>query len=142
MSSFTPLSSLAGGILIGIAASILLLCDGRVAGVSGIIGGLITPRPRDVGWRTTFVAGLVAGGVILRTIHPAATAVTLQLSLETVVAGVLVGFGTRLGSGCTSGHGVCGISRGSARSIAATLVFMTGGAVTVLVAQHLLGGVP
>jgi uncharacterized membrane protein YedE/YeeE len=143
MSTFTPLSSFAGGILIGIAASILLLCNGRVAGVSGIVGGLVAPRPRDVAWRASFVGGLVSGGVVLRVVRPAAVSVGLGGSLAMVlVAGLLVGVGTRLGSGCTSGHGVCGISRGSVRSIVATLVFMTAGAVTVFVARHLLGGAP
>lgn len=141
MSTFTPLPSLVGGVVIGLAASILLLFNGRVAGISGIVGGLVDPRPRDVGWRASFVAGLVAGGVVLRVVHPASTALVLDRPPVVItLAGVLVGMGTRLGSGCTSGHGVCGISRGSARSMVATVVFMAAGAITVFVVRHLLGG--
>lgn len=141
--AFTPVSSLAGGIVIGLAASLLLLFDGRVAGISGIVGGLVVPRRGEIGWRASFVVGLLAGGVVLRAVAPPAMALALAASPGSIVlAGLLVGVGTRLGSGCTSGHGVCGISRGSARSLVATLVFMTTGAVTVFVVRHLLQVAP
>jgi uncharacterized membrane protein YedE/YeeE len=139
--SFTPLPSLLGGMLLGLAASLLLLFDGRIAGISGIVGGLVFPRAGEVRWRASFVAGLVAGGLALRAIRPAVLAVVLDVPLGAVVlAGMLVGLGTRLGNGCTSGHGVCGISRGSVRSLAATLTFMATGALTVFVVRHLLAG--
>jgi uncharacterized membrane protein YedE/YeeE len=136
-----PLPSLLGGVVIGLAASALLLFNGRVAGISGIVAGLLPPRAGDVGWRTTFVAGLVIGGVVLRWLHPSAMTTVLDVPLGVVVlAGALVGAGTRLGSGCTSGHGVCGISRGSVRSLVATVTFMVSGAVTLFVVRHLLRG--
>jgi uncharacterized membrane protein YedE/YeeE len=137
----TPLASLLGGMLIGLAASILLLFNGRVAGISGIVGGLVLPRRGDVRWQATFVAGLVAGGLVLRAVRPAAMAAILDVSPAAVVlAGLLVGAGTRLGNGCTSGHGVCGISRGSARSLVATVAFMAAGAITVFVVRHVVAG--
>ena len=121
MAEFTPLSALIGGALIGLAASLLLLLNGRIAGVSGIVGGLLPPRRGDAGWRTSFAAGLIAGGVVLRVVAPSSLGLGLGASFPTMVlAGVLVGVGTQLGSGCTSGHGVCGMSRGSARSVVAT----------------------
>ena len=138
--TFTPLPALLGGILIGLAASALLLSNGRVAGVSGILGGLVVPHPGEVRWRAAFVGGLVIGGLVLRAFYPPAMALALDVSPTTVVlAGVLVGLGTRLGNGCTSGHGVCGVSRGSVRSVAATLTFLLTGIVTVWVVRHLLG---
>jgi uncharacterized protein len=136
---FAPLPALLGGILIGLAASALLLFDGRIAGISGIVGGLVLPRRGDVGWRGSFVAGLLAGGVVLRLVHPAAMALSFDIPpVAVVVAGLLVGVGTRVGGGCTSGHGVCGIARGSIRSLAATVTFMATGAITVFVVRHLL----
>ena len=117
----------------------LLLLNGRVAGISGIVGGLVWPRGSDISWRVLFVVGLLAGGVALYMVRPGAfgaAAVPLPL---TIVAGLLVGFGTRLGGGCTSGHGVCGLGRLSARSLAATLTFMATGAMATFVVQHLLG---
>jgi hypothetical protein len=129
-----PLPSLLGGVVIGLAASALLLFNGRVAGISGIVAGLLPPRAGDVGWRTTFVAGLVIGGVVLRWLHPSAMTTVLDVPLGVVVlAGALVGAGTRLGSGCTS-------SRGSVRSLVATVTFMVSGAVTLFVVRHLLRG--
>jgi uncharacterized membrane protein YedE/YeeE len=141
MDHFAPLPSLLGGTLIGLAASILLLFNGRIAGISGIVAGLLVPERREARWRVSFVAGLVAGGLALRAFYPATMALVLDLPPAAVVlAGFLVGVGTRLGNGCTSGHGVCGISRGSLRSVWATLTFMVGGGITVAVVRHLLQG--
>jgi uncharacterized membrane protein YedE/YeeE len=136
--SFTPWASLAGGLLIGMAVALLLLFNGRIAGISGIVGGLLRPVRGDVTWRAAFVAGLVAAPLArlvvaaLPRLHVAADTPTL------VVAGLLVGIGTRYGSGCTSGHGVCGLSRGSWRSLVATATFMAAGFVVVFVVRHVL----
>jgi uncharacterized membrane protein YedE/YeeE len=142
--SFTPLASLAGGALIGVSASLMLLLDGRVAGISGILGGAVRPGRGDTGWRVAFLAGLVAGAIALALLHPAAiTASDTGVALPIVVgAGLLVGVGTQLGSGCTSGHGVCGISRLSVRSMVATLTFMVTGAVAAFVVQHVVRSAP
>lgn len=138
---FTPWTSLAGGALIGLATSVMLLGTGRIAGISGIVGGLLTPRPGDVAWRGAFLAGMIVAGVLASIAAPEAFASTLDRSPAALaIAGVLVGFGTRLGNGCTSGHGVCGVSRAAPRSIVATLTFMTTGAVAATVVQNLLGG--
>ena len=142
MTNFTPWSALIGGALIGISASALLLLNGRVAGISGILGGLVRPRApaEETSWRALFVAGLLVGGLVLFVLRPAsfgAAPVSLPLA---IVAGVFVGFGTRLGSGCTSDHGVCGLSRFSGRSLAATMTFMATGAMAAFVVQHLTGG--
>lgn len=136
--AFTPLSAAAGGLLIGVAAALLALLQGRIAGISGIVGGLLAPRAAgDTGWRLAFVGGLLLAPLLYRLVAewqaPAVDAGWGTL----VVAGLLVGFGTRLGSGCTSGHGVCGLSRLSPRSFAATLVFMGAGFATVFVLRHL-----
>jgi uncharacterized protein len=136
--AFTPGTSLAGGVLIGLAAAMFALLNGRIAGISGIVGGLLKPQPGDVAWRAAFVLGLVAA--------PAAFALfttlpTPQIDAETSVlvgAGLLVGVGTRYASGCTSGHGVCGLSRLSPRSRVATRAVMGAGCVTVFVVRHLL----
>jgi uncharacterized membrane protein YedE/YeeE len=137
---FTPISSTLGGILIGLSASALLFFNGRVAGISGVIWQSLSPEDGGRSWRVLFVLGLVAGGVALVVLHPAAVGGSSPASLAAVAAsGLLVGFGTRLGGGCTSGHGVCGIARFSARSVAATMVFMATGVATVFVARHLLG---
>lgn len=142
MESFTPVASLIGGMLIGLSSAMLLLFTGRIAGISGIAGGLFTRPPRaEVAWRLLFVAGLLVGGVAASLMSPAMFDFALERStLALVAAGLLVGFGTRLGSGCTSGHGVCGISRMSPRSIAATLTFMVTGAASVYLINHVLGG--
>lgn len=142
MESFTPVASLIGGMLIGLSAAMLLLFTGRIAGISGIAGGLLTRPPRsEVVWRLLFVAGLLVGGVAMQLLSPAMFDFALDRSaLALVAAGLLVGFGTRLGNGCTSGHGVCGISRMSPRSIAATMTFMATGAASVYVINHVLGG--
>lgn len=143
MHHFTPISALVGGLLIGSAAALMLLLKGRIAGISGILGGLLHPSKGDASWRALFLVGMLSAplGYLLWTGHlPQITATTSYRTL--VVAGLLVGFGTRLGSGCTSGHGVCGLARRSSRSIYATLTFMLAGAVTVFVTRHLLGVSP
>jgi len=143
MENFTPIASTIGGALIGLSAAMLLLFSGRIAGISGIVGGLLTRPPKtEVVWRMLFVAGLLAGGVVMALLQPGMFEMELDRSVWAIAAaGLIVGFGTRLGNGCTSGHGVCGISRFSPRSIAATMTFMLTGAVTVYFVNHLLGGV-
>ncbi|MDF3072240.1 MAG: putative transrane protein [Polyangiaceae bacterium] len=132
------LFALGGGALIGAAASILWAFNGRIAGISGIVGGLLAPVRGDWGWRMWFVSGLLLGGLGAAVVSPERFDVSGVPALPFVaLAGALVGVGTRLGNGCTSGHGVCGISRLSKRSIAATLTFMLAGAVTVFVARNL-----
>lgn len=121
-----------GGVIIGIAAALMLLFNGRIAGISGIVSGMLTPSNADFLWKALFIVGLLLGGVALLFVYPDAFPSELPRSLPMIaVAGLFVGFGTRLGSGCTSGHGVCGISRFSRRSIVATLTFMATGAITV-----------
>ena len=143
MEHFTPLSSLFGGVLVGLASALMLLLNGRIAGISGIVGGLLVPSAGEVRWRAAFTAGLVAGGFAFYLLRPEAFAFTVDRSYAALaVAGLLVGFGTRLGSGCTSGHGICGISRLSPRSLVATATFMATGLATVYVANHLVGGAP
>jgi uncharacterized membrane protein YedE/YeeE len=137
LNSFTPVSALAGGALIGLAAAMFVLLNGRIAGISGILGGLLRPKRGDLSWRLAFVIGLIAA--------PVAYGLTASLPASRIdagagmliVAGLLVGVGTRYGAGCTSGHGVCGLSRLSARSLAATLLFMVAGFTTVFVMRHL-----
>ncbi len=142
MSHFTPFASLLGGALIGLAASALLLLRGRVAGIVGIVGGIVRPERGEVAWRALFVAGLFTGGLALAALRPELVASHLDRStLALVVAGLLVGFGARLGGGCTSGHGVCGLSRLSLRSLVAVTTFMTTGAIAAFVVDHVLGGV-
>lgn len=138
MPEFTPLPSLVGGLLIGLSASMLLLSHGRVLGISGLYGGLITRQPTDRGLRLSFFGGLLSAGLIMWLIRPelfpSGPVTPLWL---TAIAGFLVGFGTRLGNGCTSGHGVCGISRLSTRSLVATAAFMATGIATVLLVRAL-----
>ena len=137
---FTPLSALFGGLLIGLSAAVLLLCNGRIAGISGIVGGLLQRyRAGDFAWRVAFVLGLVLAPVLYRLFAELPESRIDAGWAMLVVAGVLVGFGSRLGSGCTSGHGVCGLSRLSPRSLVATATFMTTGFVAVYVVRHLLG---
>ncbi len=141
MESFTPVSALVGGALIGAAASWLLLMNGRIAGVSGIAGGLIRATAGDRAWRLAFLVGLAVGVLVYRAGVGWRAGIGLDASLPALlVGGVLVGLGTRIGGGCTSGHGVCGISRLSARSMVATVTFMVTAGVTVFVTRHLLGG--
>lgn len=134
---FTPWASLAGGLLIGLAAGVLILLNGRVAGISGIVGNLLGKSSAgERSWRVLFLAGLLAAPWMWRAVSPLpAPQIDADMPLL-IVAGLLVGFGTRLGSGCTSGHGVCGISRGSLRSLAATLGFMGAGFATVFLLRH------
>ena len=135
---FTPWSSLAGGLLIGLAAAGFVLFNGRIAGISGILGGLLRPGRGDVGWRLAFLLGL-AVAPLAWTLAAPAPLVRIDAGRATLVlAGLLVGLGTRYGAGCTSGHGVCGISRLSPRSLAATGAFMLAGFATVFVLRHLL----
>ncbi len=137
--AFTPVSALIGGALIGASASMMLALNGRITGISGILGGLIRRQRGEVSWRATFLAGLLVGGVLLALAYPRALPAASSTPLAlTVVAGLLVGFGTQLGGGCTSGHGVCGISRFSKRSILATMTFMVTGALAAFVVQHVL----
>ncbi len=141
MNDFTPIPALIGGALIGLAASILLLTHGKVAGISGLYGGVFRRGTSDRAFRFSFIAGLVAAGGLVRLLFPAAFATSWSAALPVVlIAGVIVGFGTQLGNGCTSGHGVCGISRLSVRSLVATGVFMATGFATVFVVRHLIGG--
>lgn len=136
--NFTPWTALSGGLLIGLAAAVFVLFNGRIAGISGILGGLLRPVRDDVGWRLAFLGGLVAAPVLYGLVS-ALPAVTVDAGNGTLVAaGLLVGLGTRYGAGCTSGHGVCGISRGSPRSLVATAVFMFAGFVTVYLVRHAL----
>lgn len=134
--AFTPWSSLGGGILIGTAAAMLILFSGRIAGISGIVGGLLKPARRDIAWRVAFVAGLVAAPFVYR-LFLALPALRIDAGwVVLVVAGLLVGLGSRYGAGCTSGHGVCGLSRLSFRSLVATGTFMATGFVTVFLIRH------
>lgn len=138
-SQFTPGTALVGGILIGLAAASFLLLNGRIAGISGILGGLLTPKKFDNIWRIAFLAGLI-GAPVLWMLVAELPPIEINAGYPTlIIAGLLVGIGTRYGSGCTSGHGVCGLSRLSLRSLAATLSFMAAGFVTVFVIRHLIG---
>ena len=141
MENFTPISAFSGGVLIGLSVLLLLLTDGRIAGVSGVVGGLLGYRVRDAEWRLAFILGLIAAPLlyasVIREIPPISiTSSTVLL----IAAGLLVGLGARLGSGCTSGHGVAGIACLSPRSFAATGVFLAAGAATVFVTRHMIGG--
>ena len=139
MENFTPISGLIGGLLIGLATVMMMLFNGKIAGISGIVGGLLARKGSEVAWRAVFVAGLLIGAFIYMLATGGPIPVNLQASLPVmVVAGLLVGFGTRLGSGCTSGHGVVGIARFSKRSVVATLVFFVVAIVTVFFTHHLL----
>lgn len=142
-SDFTPGTGLLGGLLIGTSAALLLLGQGRIAGITGILGEALRGRRGDVGWRLLFLAGLIGGGSVLRLGWPGAFGGHLGLPPAALIAaGLLVGFGTRMGNGCTSGHGVCGVARLSRRSIVATCVFMATGALTVLLVRQAQGGAP
>ena len=141
MANFTPVSAAIGGGLIGLAAVLLMLLTGRIAGISGILGGLLDWRADDKDWRIAFIAGLILAPLMAGWMGYGMPAPKLPASWAVIIAaGLLVGFGTRLGGGCTSGHGICGVARLSARSIAATIIFMLTAIATVAVTHHLLGG--
>ena len=140
METFTPVSAAVGGLLIGSSAALLWIAKGRIAGISGIVAGLGALRPGDIAWRAAFLVGLMAAPLLYGAVggglpEPGNAASPALL----IAAGLLVGFGTRLGSGCTSGHGVCGLARLSPRSLAATGLFMVSAAATVFVTRHLIG---
>ena len=136
---FTPLAALAGGVLIGIAAAMFVLLNGRIAGISGVLGGLFRPARGDLVWRLAFVLGLIGAPAIYALVAALPRPQIDARYGALVAAGLLAGIGTRYGSGCTSGHGVCGLSRLSPRSLVATLAFMGAGFATVFVTRHLLG---
>ena len=137
LNAFTPWSALAGGMLIGLATAMFVLLNGRIAGISGVLGGLLKPVRGDAGWRVAFIGGLVAASWVYAAYH-AVPAVQIDAEYGALIAaGVLVGVGTRYGAGCTSGHGVCGLSRLSPRSLVATATFMGAGFVTVFLTRHL-----
>jgi len=141
MGAFDPISALIGGVLIGLASALLMLLNGRIAGVSGILGGALTMSAGDKVWRFSFIVGLIAAPIIIGSLGQPLPEPQLPTSwLLTVAAGVRVGFGARYGGGCTSGHGVCGIARLSARSIVATGVFMLSAIAVVAVVRHVFGG--
>jgi uncharacterized protein len=137
MTSFTPLSALLGGVLIGLSASLLMFFEGRIAGISGILGELLAFR--QIAWRLAFLAGLIIAPLVYRAFGGHLPFDVTHSAATLIGGGLLVGIGTRMGNGCTSGHGVCGIARLSARSVVATLIFMATGAATVFVARHILG---
>ncbi len=141
MANFTPVSAAIGGALIGLAAALLMLLTGRIAGISGILGGCLGTAGGDKGWRLAFLGGLVLAPLTVAVAGYGLTTPQMPASFTVIIAaGLLVGFGTRLGSGCTSGHGVCGIARLSPRSITATAVFMATAILVVALTRHLLGG--
>jgi uncharacterized membrane protein YedE/YeeE len=141
MENFTPLAGLVGGLLIGAAATLFVLLNGRVLGVSGIVGGLFGGTAGDLPGRVALIAGIVLGPLLYGAAGGVVPAIIVSDSLLLLaIAGLLVGFGTRLGSGCTSGHGVCGLARLSVRSLTATGVFFTTAGVTVFVVRHVAGG--
>jgi uncharacterized membrane protein YedE/YeeE len=141
MADFTPIQSAVGGVLIGVAATGLLYFNGRIAGISGVVGSLLRPRRDEWAWRALFVLGLLAGGLLCARLAPGAfSSEAVPGRGPLVIAGLLVGFGTRLASGCTSGHGVCGLARRSRRSLVATVTFMAVAAAVVFVTRHVLGG--
>lgn len=141
---FTPWTSLAGGIILGVASALFILLNGRILGISGILGGLLPPKSGDTIWRVTFLLGMAAAPFVFRLLAPVDFLEAPRIDAGWVliaIAGLLVGLGTRYGSGCTSGHGVCGLSRLSPRSLVATVMFMAAGFATVYVMRHLLQGV-
>ncbi|BCE01553.1 YeeE/YedE family protein [Marinicellulosiphila megalodicopiae] len=138
--NFTPYSALFGGALIGLSAALLYLFKGRIAGISGIFGGILVPTKSDLSWRVVFILGIVIGGFIWHLITGDGTTIKAAVSPTwIIIGGIIVGVGTTLGSGCTSGHGICGLSRFSLRSLFATLSFMATGFISVFIIRHLLG---
>ena len=140
MENFTPLTALIGGLLIGGAATLTLWANGRIAGISGILSGIVIPKGIDALWRVLFIGGLIIGSFLAMNFFASDRPLEMQASpLLTIIAGLLVGFGTRLGSGCTSGHGICGLARFSRRSFTATVLFMATAIVTVFLTRHVMG---
>ena len=140
-SHFTPWASLTGGVLLGLASALFILLNGRILGISGILGGLIPPKRNDTLWRVAFLAGIFAAPWVFIAVVPSSLVTAPRIDADVtllVIAGLLVGLGTRYGSGCTSGHGVCGLARLSPRSLVATLAFMAAGFAVVFVVRHLL----
>ena len=135
---FTPWHALAGGLLIGLAATLFILFNGKIAGISGILGGLLRPVKGDVLWRIAFLLGLMISPLVFALFRPLPDVTIDASNVTLVIAGLLVGLGTRYGAGCTSGHGVCGLSRLSLRSLVATLSFMAAGFLTVYIVRHLI----
>jgi len=137
---FTPRESLGGGLLLGVASALFILINGRILGISGILGGLLSPRRGDVAWRLSFLVGMALSPLVASSLFPAAIGLPrIDAGYLTIAAaGLLVGFGTRYGSGCTSGHGVCGLSRLSPRSLVSTLTFMGAGFLMVYLLRHLI----
>ena len=141
MANFTPISAAIGGALIGLSAVLLMLLNGRIAGVTGVFAGLIDPLANDRAWRATFIVGLIVAPLSAALLGYSIPAPHMPTSFTTIaVAGLLVGFGTRLSNGCTSGHGICGIARLSPRSITATVIFMVAAIVVVALTRHVVGG--
>jgi len=137
---FTPWASLIGGLLLGVASAAFILINGRILGISGILGGLLPPKVGDISWRVTFLLGMLAAPTVFMTLAPAGLASEPRIDAgfwTVIVAGLLVGIGTRYASGCTSGHGVCGLSRLSPRSLVATLSFMAAGFFIVYIVRHI-----
>lgn len=137
--AFTPWTSLAGGVLIGIAVSVFILFNGRISGISGILGGLLRPVKSELGWRLAFLGGLIASPLLYALVTDLPEVEIKAGFWQLILAGLLVGIGTRYGSGCTSGHGICGIARLSPRSIAATVSFMLAGMLVVFFMRHIFG---
>jgi uncharacterized protein len=139
--SFTPIPSLLGGIILGVAAALYVLFHGRILGISGIISGLLHPKSGDRAWRMALILGLLTAPLLAALFFEIRPIVEVEADwLAVVIAGLLVGFGTQYGSGCTSGHGICGLSRLSPRSLVATVSFMTAGFLIVFVLRHVIGG--
>lgn len=139
--NFTPVSAAIGGVLIGVAAAILLIFNGRIAGISGILGGILKPAKGDTAWKVAFILGIIISPLLFMWVAYTPEVNIAASTPVLIIAGLLVGFGTRLGSGCTSGHGICGMARFSRRSIVAVLIFMVVAFVTVAISNHFgLGG--
>lgn len=142
MENFTPIASLIGGIIIGASALGLMAFNGQVAGITGVTRGVLQPKGGDVAWRIAFLAGLIVGPAVYQAITGNMISPTITKSVPVlVIGGLMVGFGTTMGSGCTSGHGVCGLGRLSIRSLAATMTFMVTAVATVYIARHVVGGI-
>ncbi|MEY3747439.1 MAG: hypothetical protein RL194_898 [Pseudomonadota bacterium] len=137
--AFTPWTSLAGGVLIGLAVAVFILFNGRISGISGILGGLLRPVQADLGWRLAFLGGLIVSPLLYALVSDLPEVEIEAGYWQLILAGLLVGIGTRYGSGCTSGHGICGIARLSPRSIVATVAFMLAGMLVVFFMRHILG---